>query len=148
MALVAEVRESKTDSKRINVHEFFSQTETLTKVSCWTDQAKAKLEGLALQYLNGKEELGRVACGHETFGRLSGKLPDCRKRPKGRKRAQRILVTGAENCVKKQFEDLMMRLHKEKSLMKWVNRCVVEQVPDAGYDGSGGKVSGYRRLWR
>jgi hypothetical protein len=68
---------------------------------------------MALQYLNGKEELGRDTCGHETFGRLGEKLPDSRKRPRGRMRAQRILLTGAENCVKKQFEGLMMRLHKK-----------------------------------
>lgn len=118
MALVAEIRESKADSKGKYVHEFFffSQTERLTKVSYWTDQdksfiAKAKLQGLALQYLNGKEELGSDACGRETIGRLSEKLPDYRKQPYGRLRAQRILVTGAENCVTKQFEGLMMRLH-------------------------------------
>lgn len=50
MALFADVRESNTDSKGISVHELFSQTETLTKVSFWTDQdkafiAKAKLDG-------------------------------------------------------------------------------------------------------
>jgi hypothetical protein len=110
--------------------------------------ANAKLQGLALQYLNGKEELGRDICGQETIGRLSKKLPDYRKRLKGRMRAQSSLVTGAENCVRKQFEGLMMRLHK-KSLMKGLNRGVVgQQVPDAGYDGSGGKISIYRRVCR
>lgn len=118
MALVAEVRLLKADRKGIDVHEFFSQTETLREVSCCTDQdkafiVKATLEGLALQCLNGKEELGRDTCGLETCGRLGEKLPDYRKRPKKRMLAQRILLTGAENCVKKQFEGLMMRLHKK-----------------------------------
>jgi hypothetical protein len=86
VSLVAGIREWNGDSKGKSVHEFFSQIETLAKVSYWTDQdkaliAKAKLQGLALQYLNGREELGRDTCSYETLKqalieRFSEKLPD------------------------------------------------------------------------
>jgi hypothetical protein len=58
----------------------------LAKVSGWTSQdktliVKAKIQGLALQYLNGPEELGRDGCLYEVLrqalvDRFSDKLPD------------------------------------------------------------------------
>jgi hypothetical protein len=68
------------------VHEFLTQIETLAKVSGWTNQdkaliVKAKLQGLALQFLHGREELGRDGCSYEALKqalveRFSDKLPD------------------------------------------------------------------------
>jgi hypothetical protein len=68
------------------VHEFLTHIETLAKVSGWTNQdkaliAKAKLQGLALQFLHGREELGRDGCSYEVLKQalveiFSYKLPD------------------------------------------------------------------------
>jgi hypothetical protein len=95
------------------VHEFFSQIETLAKVAYWTDQDKAliekiKLQVLALQYLNGRKNWDDILSGIKHIIK-----PDYWMRTKGRMRVHRILVTGAENCGRKQFEGFMMRLHKE-----------------------------------
>jgi hypothetical protein len=58
----------------------------LAKLTGWTSHekafiVKAKLQGLALQFLNGREELGRDECPYEVLSqalieRLSDKLPD------------------------------------------------------------------------
>jgi hypothetical protein len=68
------------------VHECLIQIETLAKVSVWTSQdkaliVKAKLQGLALQFLHEREELGRDGCPYEILKlalveRFSDKLPD------------------------------------------------------------------------
>jgi hypothetical protein len=63
-----------------------AQIETLAKVSGWTSEdkaliAKAKLQGLALQFLNGRQELVQDGCSYEILKRallerFSDKLPD------------------------------------------------------------------------
>jgi hypothetical protein len=86
VSLVAGLKEWTGDSKGKTVQEYFAQIETFAKVSHWTEQdmaliAKAKLQGLALQSLNGKEELQKDSC---TYGalkrafidRFTDKLPD------------------------------------------------------------------------
>jgi D-lyxose ketol-isomerase len=86
ISLVAGLKEWTGDSKGKMVQEYFAQIETFTKVSHWTEQdmaliAKAKLQGLALQFLNSKEELQKDSC---TYGaikkvfivRFTDKLPD------------------------------------------------------------------------
>jgi hypothetical protein len=65
--LVAGLKEWSDDSKERTVQEYLSQIETFAKVSHWTELdmaliAKAKLQGLALQYLQGKEELLKDSC--------------------------------------------------------------------------------------
>ena len=86
VSLVAGIKEWTGESKGRSVYEFLTQIETLAKVSGWTshDKAfivKAKLQGLALQFLNGREELGRDGCSYEVLRqalieRFSDKLPD------------------------------------------------------------------------
>jgi hypothetical protein len=58
------------ESKGRSVQEFLGQIETLAKVSGWTSQdkaiiIKAKLQGLAPQFLHGREGLGRDGCSYE-----------------------------------------------------------------------------------
>jgi hypothetical protein len=53
------------DSPRI--HEFFSQIDTYAIVSNWSEEeksliAKAKLQSIALQYVQGRDNLARDAC--------------------------------------------------------------------------------------
>jgi hypothetical protein len=67
VSLVAGLKEWSGDSKGKSVKEYLAQIETYAKVSHWTDQdmaliAKAKLQGLALQFLNGREELLNCTC--------------------------------------------------------------------------------------
>ena len=86
VSLVAGIQDWSGETKGKSVHEFFSQIETLAKVSGWTevDKAlivKAKLQGLALQFLSGREELVRDGCSYGDLkqalvDRFSDKLPD------------------------------------------------------------------------
>jgi hypothetical protein len=86
VSLVAGIKEWTGESKGRPVHEFLTQIETLAKVSGWTSQdkaliVKAKLQGLALQFLQGREELGKDRCPYEVLKqalieRFSDKLPD------------------------------------------------------------------------
>jgi hypothetical protein len=86
VSLVAGIKEWTGESKGKPVLEFLMQIETLAKVSGWTGQdkaliVKAKLQGLALQFLHGREELGRDGCSYDTLKqalveRFSDKLPD------------------------------------------------------------------------
>jgi hypothetical protein len=65
---------------------FFSQIEILAKVSGWTNEdkaliVKAKLQGLAVQFLSGRVELVTDGCSYENLkqalvDRFSDKLPD------------------------------------------------------------------------
>jgi hypothetical protein len=78
VSLVAEIKEWTGEAKGRSVHEFFSQIETLAKVSGWTNEdkaliTKAKLQGLALQFLSGREELERDGC---TYANLKQALVD------------------------------------------------------------------------
>jgi hypothetical protein len=86
VSLVAGLKEWSGDSKGKTVQEYFAQIETFAKVSHWTEQdmaliAKAKLQGLALQFLNGKEELLKDSCPYGLIkkalvDRFTDKLPD------------------------------------------------------------------------
>jgi hypothetical protein len=79
--------ESKTtgDSKGRTVHEFFAQIDTYAKVSNWSEDekaliAKAKLQGIALQYVQRREVLSDDACPYAVLrenltDRFSEKLP-------------------------------------------------------------------------
>jgi len=58
------IKEWTGEAKGKTVHEFFSQIETLAKVSGWSKEdkaliVKAKLQGLALQFLSRGGELVR-----------------------------------------------------------------------------------------
>jgi hypothetical protein len=74
------------ETKGKTVNEFFAQIESLAKVSGWTSEdkaliVKAKLQGLALQFLNGRAELGQDSCSYDNIkqallDRFSDKLPD------------------------------------------------------------------------
>jgi predicted mannosyl-3-phosphoglycerate phosphatase (HAD superfamily) len=69
---VAGIKEWTGESKGRSVQEFLTQIETLAKVSGWTSQdkaliVKAKLQGLALQFIQGREELSRDGCSYETL---------------------------------------------------------------------------------
>jgi hypothetical protein len=60
VSLVAGIKEWTGEGKGRSLYEFLTQIETLTKVSGWTSQEKAfiveaKLQGLALQFLYGRE---------------------------------------------------------------------------------------------
>jgi hypothetical protein len=86
VSLVAGLKEWSGDSKGKSVREYFAQIETFAKVSHWTDQdmaliAKAKLQGLALQFLNGREELLKDTCPYAVIKkalieRFTEKMPD------------------------------------------------------------------------
>jgi hypothetical protein len=86
VSLVAGLKEWTGDSKGKTVQEYFAQIETFAKVSHWTEQdmaliAKSKLQGLALQFLNGKEELQKDSCTYRAIkrafiDRFTDKLPD------------------------------------------------------------------------
>jgi hypothetical protein len=68
------------------VQEYFAQTEAFVKVSHWTEQdmaliAKAKLQGLMLQFLKEKEALLKDSCSYGAIKkalleRFTDKLPD------------------------------------------------------------------------
>ena len=74
------------EAKGKKVHVFFSQIKTLEKVSGCSNEykaliVKAKLQGFALQFLSGREELVRDGCSYENLkqalvDRFSDKLPD------------------------------------------------------------------------
>lgn len=86
VSLVIGIQEWTGEAKGKTVHEFFSQIETLAKVSGWTNEdkaliVKAKLQGLALQFFSGRGELVRDDCSYEDLkqamvDRFSDKLPD------------------------------------------------------------------------
>jgi hypothetical protein len=86
VSLVAGLKEWTGDSKGKTVQEYFAQIETFVKVSRWTEQdmaliAKSKLQGLALLFLNGKEELQKDSCTYAAIkraflDRFTDKLPD------------------------------------------------------------------------
>jgi hypothetical protein len=86
ISLVATIKEWTGGKKGKPVHEFLTQIETLAKVSGWSDLdkaliVKAKLQGLALQFLHGQEKLERDDCLYENLkqalvDRFSEKLPD------------------------------------------------------------------------
>jgi hypothetical protein len=86
VSLVAGIKEWTGESKGKPVQEFLTQVESLAKVSGWNTQdkaliVKAKLQGLALQFLHGHEELCKDECSYEELkraltARFSDKLPN------------------------------------------------------------------------
>ena len=84
--LVTGIQEWTGEAKGKTVHEFFSQIETLAKVSGWTNEdkaliVKAKLQGLALQFFSGRGQLVRDGCSYEDLkqalvDRFRDNLPD------------------------------------------------------------------------
>jgi hypothetical protein len=86
VSLVASIKEWTGEFKSIHGQEFLMQIETFAKVSGWTNQdkaliVKAKLQGFALQFLHGREELGRNGCSYDVLKqalveRFSDKFPD------------------------------------------------------------------------
>jgi hypothetical protein len=67
VSLVAGMKEWSGDAKDRSVREYFAQIESFAKVSHWTEQdmaliAKAKLQRLALQFINDREELLKDTC--------------------------------------------------------------------------------------
>jgi len=62
VALVAGIKDWTGDSKGRTVHECFAQIDTYANVSNWSEDekaliAKAKLQGIALQYVQGRDVL-------------------------------------------------------------------------------------------
>jgi hypothetical protein len=86
VSLVAGIKEWTGEGKGRSVHEYLTRVETLAKVRGWTSQdkalmMKAKIQGLALQFLNGREELGKDGCPYKVLrqalvDRFCVKLPD------------------------------------------------------------------------
>jgi hypothetical protein len=82
---VAGIKDWTGDSIGRLVHEFFAQIDTYAKVSNWSDNekaliAKAKLQGIVLQYVQGREFLANDACTYAVLRdhlveRFSEKLP-------------------------------------------------------------------------
>ena len=85
VTLVAGIKYWTGYSKGRTVHEFFAQVDTYAKVSNWSEEekvliAKAKLQGIALQYVQGRDVLAHDACPYsvlreELTERFSEKLP-------------------------------------------------------------------------
>ena len=85
VTLVAGIKDWTRDSKGRSVHEFFTQIDTYAKVSNWAEDekaliAKAKLQGIALQLVQGREPLSSDACTYEELrehlvARFTEKLP-------------------------------------------------------------------------
>jgi hypothetical protein len=83
--LVAGIKDWTGYSKGRTVHEFFAQIDTYAKVSNWSEDekaliTKAKLQGIALQYVQGREVLADDACPYAVLreyltDRFSEKLP-------------------------------------------------------------------------
>lgn len=86
VSLVAEIKEWTGDGKGRSVYEFLNQVDTLARVSGWTSQdkaliVKAKVQGLALQFVNGREDLYQDECPYSVLKlalteRFSDKLSD------------------------------------------------------------------------
>jgi hypothetical protein len=85
VTLVAGIKDWTGDSKGRTVHEFFAQIDTYAKVSNWSDEekaliAKAKLQGIALQFVQGREFLTSDVCPYadlkqQLITRFSEKMP-------------------------------------------------------------------------
>jgi hypothetical protein len=67
VTLVTGIKDWTADSRGRTVHEFFAQIDTYAKVSNCSEEgkariAKAKLQGIALQFVEGRELLSNDAC--------------------------------------------------------------------------------------
>jgi len=85
VTLVAGIQDWTGNSKGRTVHEFLAQIDTYAKVSNWADDekaliVKAKLRGIPLQFVQGKEVLINDACPYavlreQLIGRFIEKMP-------------------------------------------------------------------------
>ena len=85
VTLVTGIKDWTGDSKSRTVHEFLVQIDTYAKVGNWADDekaliVKAKLQGIALQFVQGREVLINDACPYAVLrerliGRFSDKMP-------------------------------------------------------------------------
>jgi hypothetical protein len=85
VSLVAGIKAWTGDSKGRTVHEFFAQTDAYAKVRNWSEEektliAKAKLQGIALKHVQGRQLLSNYACPYVVLRerlteRFSEKLP-------------------------------------------------------------------------
>jgi len=85
VTLVAGIKDWTGDSKGRTIHEFLAQIDTYAKVSNWVDDekaliVKAKLQGIALQFVQGREQLISDACPYailreQLIARFSEKMP-------------------------------------------------------------------------
>jgi hypothetical protein len=85
VTLVAGIKDWTGDSRGRTVHEFFAQIDTYAKLSNWSEEekaltAKAKLQDIALQFVQGRELLSNDACPYAILRenlteRFSEKLP-------------------------------------------------------------------------
>ena len=67
VTLVSGIKDWTGDSRSRTVHEFFAEIDTYAKVSNWAEDekaliTKAKLQGIALQFVQGREFLSNDAC--------------------------------------------------------------------------------------
>ena len=85
VTFVAGIKDWTGDSKGRTIHEFLAQIDTYAEVSNWTDDekaliVKAKLQGIALQFVQGREQLISDACPcailrERLIGRFNEKMP-------------------------------------------------------------------------
>ena len=85
VTLVTGIKDWTGDSSGRSVHELFAQIDTYAKVSNWSEDekaliAKAKLQGTALQFVQGREFLASETCPYHTLrenltDRFKEKLP-------------------------------------------------------------------------
>jgi hypothetical protein len=123
VTLVAGIKHSTGDSKGRTVHEFFAQIDTYAKVSNWSEDekaliAKAKLQGIALQYVQGREVLADDACTSQislakncprSIMTLAYKTPHRREA-----KVLRNLRIGVDAYARELFEKSMMMQHRNK----------------------------------
>jgi len=72
VTLVAGLKHWRGDNRGRLVYEFFAKIDTYEKVSNWADDEKALigkaiLQGIALQFVQGKEFLANDACPYEVL---------------------------------------------------------------------------------
>jgi hypothetical protein len=110
---VAGTKEWSGDTNGKSVRQYFEQIECFVKVSHWTEHdmaliAKAKLQGLALQFVNGREELLKDTCPYVATKRGSRKkcltyitVPNYRMQPKIEETLRNSSPIHAESYVRK-----------------------------------------------
>jgi hypothetical protein len=85
VTIFAVIKDWTGDSKGRSVYEFFTQIDKYAKVSNWSEDekaliAKAKLQGIALQFVQGREFLANYTCSYAVLRehlteRFSEKMP-------------------------------------------------------------------------
>jgi hypothetical protein len=155
------------------VYEFLTQVETLAKVSGWTSQdkaliIKAKVQGLALQFLNGREELNRDGCPYEVLKqalveRFSDKLPYQYYYARLEEAVQDKDESAEEfsDRCRKMWQRTIRKVHDEET-QRIINEEVARRVhsrtqghcgsagaiPNSRYHGAGGTASCHNRECR